>query len=299
MNPFTSGKIVGVDYFPEVYHNMQAAKRGRAEFIMSRSELMEFDHCPQRWLRGVDRTGDRATDFGSLVDCIITAPKSVKNLFAVIPFEYVNEDGERKPWNFNAKVCKEWKAQHEGKTLVKDDMMHEALQAQARLQEDRRIDELIKKSEKQVCITTLYQCRQDPKLTVPVKVLIDLAPVTGDCLADLKTDRNAAPDKWERTVFDRDYHVQAAMYLDAYNSVPGVPQRSRFLHVIVENIKPFEPARRELSQEFIEVGRARYIWALERYCECLKTKVWPGFDDQGNDIVNGWRLVQPKDWMIL
>jgi hypothetical protein len=301
MNPFAMGKIVGVDYFPEVYHQMSEGKRGHKDFLMSRSELMEFNHCPQRWLRGVEEDrGDKATEFGSLVDCIVTAPNSVKNLFAVIPFEYVNEEGDRKPWNFNAKTCKQWKAEREGKTLVKADMMQQALQAEARLKEDVRTRDLIANSQKQVCITTLYQ---SAGLTVAIKALIDLVPIAkgehGDCLADLKTDRNASPGKWQRTVFERDYHVQAAMYLDAYNSCPGVSPRNRFLHVIVENVKPFEPARRELSQEFIDLGRMRYVCALERYCQCLKSKQWPGFDDEGNDIVNGWRLVQPESWMIL
>jgi len=78
-----------------------------------------------------------------------------------------------------------------------------------------------------------------------------------------------------------------------------VKQRKVFLHVIVENVPPFEPARRMLSEAFIAVGRARYVAALERYCECLKSGDWPGYDDAGGDIVNGWRLVQPAAFMIL
>ncbi len=308
MNPFTSGKIVGVDYYPALYHQMEGGKRGTKDFIMSRSELMQFDHCPERWLLGVeDDRGDKATDFGNLVDCIVTAPKSVKQLFAIIPFEYVNEDGERKPWNFNSKTCKIWKAEHEGKTLVKADMYQEAMRAEARLHEDKRISDLIAGSNKQVCITTFYK-HEATQLIVPIKVLIDLVPdpagPQGEALGDLKTARNASPRKWQREVFDRNYHVQAAMYLDAFNSVPGKPGtvadrlRTRFLHVIVENIKPFQPARRELSQEFIEVGRATYTAALDRYCRCLKENYWPGFDDEGRDIVNGWRLVEPEAYMI-
>ncbi len=301
-NPFSMGKIVGVDYYPALYHQMEGGKRGSDKFIMSRSELMEFQNCPRRWLLGVeDRGGDKATDFGSLVDCIITQPKALKNLFAVIPREYTNEDGETKPWNFNSNTCKKWKAQHEGKTLVKDTMMQEALQSQARLDGDERIHALINSSQKQVCVTTLFKGQNG--VVIPVKALIDLVPDPkgphGECLGDLKTTRDASIPAWQKSVYKLDYHVQAAMYLDAYNSIPGVNPRNGFLHVVVENIKPFEIARRRLSEEFIEVGRARYTAALERYCDCLKSGIWPGFDDEGNNIVNGWRLVQPESFMIV
>ncbi len=302
MNPFSMGKIVGIDYYPALYHQMEGGKRGTDKFIMSRSELMEFQNCPRRWLLGVeDHGGDKATDFGSLVDCIITQPKALKNLFAVIPREYTNEEGETKPWNFNSTTCKKWKAQHEGKTLVKDTMMLEALQSQARLDGDERIHALINSSQKQVCVTTLYKGQNG--IIVGVKALIDLVPDPkgphGDCLGDLKTARNAAPNEWEKTVFKLSYHVQAALYLDAYNSCPNVQQRTGFLHCIVENIPPFETARRILSNEFIEIGREKYLKALHRYTECLKTGVWSGYDDEGNDLVDGWRLTQPQSYMIL
>jgi len=119
----------------------------------------------------------------------------------------------------------------------------------------------------------------------------------GDSIADLKTCRSANAGSWPKVVFEDGLHVQAACYIDLHNAVTG-EERNTFRHVLLENIPPFEPARRMLSAEFLEMGRATYIHALRFYCQCLKDQKWPGYDEMASECINGWALTQPKAWMV-
>ena len=116
-------------------------------------------------------------------------------------------------------------------------------------------------------------------LTVPLKGMIDLEPRVNstfhDSLADLKTCNSASPFPWARAVFEHGYHIQAAMYLDLYNSATG-QDRTTFLHVLQESYAPWEVGKRLLSQEFLELGRLTYLTALQRYCQCLAANSRPG-----------------------
>jgi hypothetical protein len=122
----------------------------------------------------------------------------------------------------------------------------------------------------------------------------------GTILGDLKTTISAAPRSWLDTVFKRGYHIQAALYLDAYNAATG-SNYTQFAHIVQENFAPYETARRVLDAEFIQLGRAAYRRALVDYCWCLANDKWPGFDDWnagGGDLIDGWRVVSPAAWMI-
>jgi hypothetical protein len=53
-NPFSNAKVVSHQTNPAKYHELGEG-RGLPGFVMSRSELTEFYHCPRRWVRGYRR----------------------------------------------------------------------------------------------------------------------------------------------------------------------------------------------------------------------------------------------------
>ncbi len=57
-----------------------------------------------------------------------------------------------------------------------------------------------------------------------------------------------------------------------------------------------QPARRQLSSQFIALGRKTYQGLLSQYARCLKHQVWPGYDldEKGDEI---WPVVDLKPWM--
>ncbi len=300
-NPLTAGKVVSMNTDPAVYQRA-VGTRGKADFVMSRSELTEFARCPHRWLAGVESEDTKSTEWGGLMDCRLLTPGAFKDRFAIKPATYPeSKTRESKPWNGNSNWCKAWLEEHADKTVVSQENMTESDAALQALAADDKIMALINCSAKQVYITAEYHDEQTG-IVVPVKTLIDLVPDRhseyGKSLADFKTTRNAGLRGWTRDCFERRYHTQAAFYLDAYMSCDWDSERIEFLHVVQENIAPWETGRRLVSEEFIQLGRTSYLLALRRYCQCLKDNRWPGYDDAANNI-NGWTLVQPEAWMMI
>lgn len=303
MNPqFTNAKYIGHGIDPEDYHTHDVP-RGDRRFVMSRSQLVNFASSPSRWLAGYkEDDGDtEATAWGSLIDCLVTEEHRFDDKFAVKPATYRNERGEDKPWRGNAKVCEAWEAEHDGKILVKSEKFTQAKFAMMRLLNDSELGEFITCSAKQVMCVADYKASNG--VLVPVKILIDLVPDAnhhkfGQDLGDLKTDRDASPGKYNRTVEARRYHWQAAMNLDVFNAARPDESRSVFRHVVSENVHPFEPGRRWIDSEMIQQGRAQYTAALELYAACIASNSFPSWDDQGKQLIPGWTQVALEAYMV-
>lgn len=300
-NPFTKARIVSTNSNPDSYHG--TGPRGNAAFVMSRSELMEFNHCPRRWINGFVSKESTSTEWGTLLDCLFTQPDRFEMRFAVEPAMYPGAKGEDKPWTYQANFCKAWRDEvvAEGRTPVSPGDVIEAKAAIAVLRADETIADLADKSATQVFVLAEYH-DADTDLVIPVKALIDLVPPVdgpfGKTLIDFKTAASAAPGPWQRAVYDHGYFIQAALYLDAYTAATG-EDRVDFFHIISENYPPFEIGKRFLSAEFVNLGRVRYTDALERYCRCLKTGVWPGYDTDPMGLsFHGFNLCEPIAWMV-
>lgn len=302
-NPFRNAKIVGTNIDGEAYHR-QIAKRGDADFVMSRSELMMFASCPSRWIHGYHQKYTDATQFGSLMDCLLTDVTRFKDKYAVQPAtvsatksmkcvqEGKVEDGQPVPWR-KCTEADDWKDAHSDKIIISHDENAEAEQACERLMKDPALKSLFLCSDKQVMCIAEYH---DPKtkLVVPIKVLIDLVPrkdgqFSGD-LADYKTARSAAPRAWVKAIDERHYDCQAALFQDVYNAATG-EDRFEFLHVVQENVFPWEFARRIVGLKFIDIGRDKYLSALALYCACLKSGIWPSWETE-------WAVSEPEDYMV-
>lgn len=305
-NPFRGGKIISANTNPAVYHNT-GGKRGQPDFVMSRSELMLFDHCPFRWLNGYKRKDTEEMEWGSLLDAMVLNSERFWDDWAVCPATYPAEPKKKgfpiddKPWNRNATFCREWEAtqQKNGKQIVKREQYGMAGEAKDCILKDAVANELIHTSKHQVMAIAEYH-DADTGLDVSFKLLMDMVPLESskwmNALADLKSTASCAERKWRNHVFDFALHVQGASYLDAYNAITG-EQRDTFLHIVQENYDPWHVERRMLSQEFLALGRMQYVQALKRYCQCLKTNEWPGYECR--EIVAGFGVINPEAWMVM
>lgn len=299
---------------PRAYHVIGSGfKRGDARRTMSRGELVEFSRNAARWVRGYNEEKESAAmEWGSLLDCLITQPGKFDELYAVAPREYPGtpkrkgDPVEMKPWRWGSTFTDSWAADQSkaGKEIATAPQAEKAFAAEERLQEDKILWNFIARSRKQVFVLVEY-LDEDTRLSIPIKCLMDFAPLPddeeyGNTLGDLKTTNDANPRKWIRTVSDYKWHWQAAMYLDAMNAAADT-NYTQFAHVVQESVKPYETARRMLSEEFIQIGRAEYKRALADYCWCVKNQKFPGYDDiesMRGSIRDGWRVVEPEAWMI-
>lgn len=298
---FVNAKVVGSGVPSSEYHG-QPHKRGSREFVMSRSELVNFSENPSRWIHGYRSESTDSTEWGDLIDCLVTDRGRFKERYAVKPETYTNEKGEVKPWSGNANVCKAWLEERKHMTPIKSEELGDAERAILRLKKDPIIAEFLSCSAKQVMVTAEYHDLAT-KLVIPVKILVDLVPdashkLYGQSLGDFKTARDASPRKWQSVVGQYGYHVQGAMYLDVFMAARPEQDRLEFRHIISESASPYEPARRWMDMELITEGRKVYREALANYCQCLSTNIWPSWDDSDGQMMAGWGQVSLAPWMV-
>jgi hypothetical protein len=81
-------------------------------------------------------------------------------------------------------------------------------------------------------------------------------------IVDLKTTRNASPEKFKELLMNAKYHMQAAYYLDALGY-------SDYFIVAIEKDKPHCICTYKLSKEMINEGRELYMNALKSYKDII------------------------------
>lgn len=305
-----NSKIIGTQVDPDSYHRRDPSiPRGNPQYVMSRGELMEFSHCPHRWVSGYkeDDEPKDSQEWGSLIDTLLLDPVRFSDKYAIAPATYMAEGKKKgdppveKPWNWNATACKEWRDAQEGKAVIKTEDELAATNAVHLLKCDPIVSEVLFCSDKQVMVTADYE-DEETGVIVPLRTLIDIAPskdydTYANCLIDLKTCCLADPVAWVKAVFQHKYHVQSALYLDVYNAATG-ENRREFRHIVQESFAPYEIAKRILSEEYIKLGREKYQDALRLYARCIKENHWPDYDELQNYSFNGWGIVEPESWMV-
>lgn len=103
---------------------------------------------------------------------------------------------------------------------------------------------------------------RDDETGVLCKGRIDLyAP--GVVIGDVKTTRSAARREFSRTIAQRGYHRQAAMYVDGYAKLSG--EALDLTLIVVENAAPYCCAVYHLDEQAIELGRREYRDVLRRF----------------------------------
>ena len=294
---FRHAKVTGKYVNPELHH-VQEVQRGHRDFVMSRGELVRFNECPAKWIQNAE--ADEESSFmawGDLIDCLLLVPEQFQDRFAVCPETYPDKKtGDPKPWNFNADFCKSWRAEQDGKTVIKSDTYSEAQNALDKLRRNDEVTAVLAGAKTQVAVHGEY-VDAATELMIPIRGLIDIVP-TGEftnALVDLKTTRSAESDTWARKVDADGLDAQAAFYLDLWAAATGEP-RSEFRHIIQESKPPYHVELRLVSEEFIEVGRLKYRSALKKYCQCLKSNEWPGYPSRQRFGL--WSLTEPSPYMV-
>lgn len=285
-------------------YKAQTAKRGTDGFIMSRSSLHDFMENPRRWRDGY-RDGDTsATEWGSLIDCLVLTPERFDALYVVHPDTYEKDVStkkepnkvEVKDWHPASHTCQQWIADNaKGRTVIAKEDLERGKQAASVIAADADAQDILWSAEKQVLMTAEYH---DPEtgVVVALQSLVDIvcgaSSRYSESLCDFKTSRNASPKFWAREVFNYGLDMQGALYLDIFNAATG-DGRFEFRHIVQESLPPYAVGHRLLSEDFLSLGRMRYLNALRRYCQCLNSDTWPGYEAPGVPTIT-----RPENWMI-
>ena len=107
------------------------------------------------------------------------------------------------------------------------------------------------------------KCRLDWVMHLDVQAVI----------VDLKTTRDATPRAFGNAAFRLGYHIQFALYADAWFYLTGATPK--FVVLAVESKAPYEPAVFAVPDEILAVGHDEYIRLLKQLQECEQSNNWP------------------------
>lgn len=117
----------------------------------------------------------------------------------------------------------------------------------------------------------------DPQTGVAVRIRPDWVTNSGIIL-DLKTTIDARAQQFTRSVINYKYHMQNALYIDAWQWEFG--EKPEFTFLAVEKTRPHANKLYALDALSIDVGRSLYRTALQIYAECLEKDKWPSYSGE-------------------
>jgi hypothetical protein len=107
-------------------------------------------------------------------------------------------------------------------------------------------------------------------------------------LVDLKTTRDAEPERFLRDAIRMGYHAQMGLYGLAMEAAGGSKPRASYI-VAVENKAPHPVTVLELTPRAIDQGERLCRTWLDRFKECERSGVWGGYTEQivPFDVIDG------------
>ena len=254
------------------YHASKASPTN-LEGAISKSLLFDFVKSPFKWRASHVKPQNDAMKLGSLIHTLCFTPAEFTEHYAVSPFD-----------SFRTKESREWRDNQEqdGKTVITQ-AIHDQAVSVAECITDTDILYHLGERDYEVAIEADFQ-------GTPVRGMIDIAPVNGNILADLKTTSNIdSLEAIQRNVVNRGYHWQAAMYLDLWNAATG-QERDEFHFLFIEVDYPCEYAWVRLDSELIDLGRIDYMNALLKWKRSIEWNQFP-------KAIEGLQTVTKPAWL--
>jgi len=261
------------------YHKKKATPENRTGPV-SKSTLHEFDKSPWKWAHAPPREPSPAMELGTVVHAIALEDRSrsAEIEFTIAPYD-----------NYRTKEAREWKAQklQAGLIVLTEREYCQAATIAGRAR--RAIKECLGELSYEVELEVHGEFNG-----VDLCGLIDIVPEGGQSLWDLKTCSSIGDMRaLQRTIFDRNYHVQAALYSDLYSYNHDPLEPPEFGFVFVETSSPYETTFVKLSLDAMAAGRARYITMVDRWKQLREVPV----SDLPGSVSNG-TIIDPPEWML-
>lgn len=260
------------------YHAEPGASASRLRKISIDSPLhckLEMDNPPEP---------TAAMILGTLVHQHLMEPGQPLPPLAIVPDTYVVpadyvpkskkdvQPGEVVEWSFRRKHCQNWRDQQKaaGKIVITDNDLQFVFKAAQAVGRHPVAGPLFNDADAEV---SMFWNSKDG---FRCKARLDLVP-RKPCIVDVKKTNNAKPSVFARHAINMGYHIQMAWYRLAW-SLLGDGERTTCILVAVED-ETADVTVHQLSEESLQEGERLAMKAFERWKECHKSGVWPGYSD--------------------
>jgi hypothetical protein len=230
---------------------------------VSKSMLDQLAHpkTPAHLRAYLDEPRPEPTDamqFGTVLHAALLQPETMSNI-AVRP----------EGLDLRTKTGKEWAEANNDRTIISCDRMKAIKRMVDNVWTHPIAKRLLTGSDFE---RSLFATDQNGTLR---KGRLDVLTKAGNILPDVKTCESAAPDDFEKQIFNYRYFVQAPYYLDLCEMI-GI-EKEHFVFIAVEKSPPYCVAVHELDPLIVEAGRKTYQRDLALYRECMESGYWPGY----------------------
>lgn len=124
---------------------------------------------------------------------------------------------------------------------------------------------------------------RDEESGVDRRARLDWLPDPGTerlVVPDYKTTTCAEPGELRTSAYKYGYHRQAPWYLDAVQALELADATAAFVFVFQEKTAPYLVTVIELDVIALALGRELNRRAIDRYADCVRRDVWPGYSDE-------------------
>lgn len=94
---------------------------------------------------------------------------------------------------------------------------------------------------------------------------------------DVKTTGTASKDEWDKHVYKMNYHIQAAVYLDAMTAIFEKPFQ-KYVWIAVENTWPWNASTYFADDAQLDTGASLIKKTIPLWLACRAADKWPGYN---------------------
>lgn len=254
-----------------MYRDVPAALyHRRIPGLASKSTLDMVDRAPARyeaWLGGTDGESSEALEFGAALHSGMLEPAEYERLYVAAP-----DHGDQRFKENKAKRAA-WAAKHAGKKLLSAEDASTIAGMCRAVRAHPTAAGLLVGGEAELTLRW-----DDPETGIYCKARTDYYVRDLATVVDVKSTEDARPEPFARSVAKYGYHVQNAIYEDAFAAL-GEPIE-HFVFLAIEKRPPYLIGLYELDADAIERGRARARQNLLTLRECIERGVYPGYSEE-------------------
>ena len=252
---------------PGMHHNVPGdVYHQRIVGLVSKGALDVLDRSPAHYREWIENGGETtpALEFGSAFHCALLEPERFAAEYATAP-----DFGDcRFKENKAAKAA--WLGENSGKIALSS-ADYAAISGMIDAVRRHPLAGLMIRDG--IAESTIVW--HDRETGLPCKVRPDYYVRARRMVVDVKSALDASPEEFKRAIVKRRYHVQDALYRDAFASI-GEPVE-HFIFVAVEKVEPFAIGLYTLDADGVGKGYGRARAGIATMAECVQKNQWPGY----------------------